>query len=286
MSVVTTDALVDGVHFQSARWPPSAVGYKAMAVNLSDIASMGAKPRYALLALCVPPTTSLRWLDSAAGGMAQACEAAGVDLVGGNVSRARDLSFTVTLIGEVRESLLLRRIGARPGDLVWMSGTAGDSALGLSSMLGRPGRARRLSYLESRHCRPQPRVALGQALAARRATTTAIDVSDGLLADLGHLLEASGVGARIELSRLPLSSAYRRAVRGLDDPFEAALFGGEDYELLFTSPPARAPAIESAARAARTAVSPIGEIKEGPGLLLVREDGVEVEARARGFRHL
>ncbi len=283
--VATTDALVDGVHFRSVIWPPRAVGGKAVAVNLSDLAAMGSKPCHALVALGLPSEFSEKWLRQAARGMASACSAAGVSLVGGNVTRASDLSFTLTLLGEAREDRLLKRSGARPGDIIYVSGTIGDSALGLESMLRRRHRPRRLNKLEARHCTPTARVELGLQLAGKRAASAAIDISDGLVADLGHLLAASGVGAEVLLEKIPLSLSYRRATAGTSNPFGAALSGGEDYELLFTAKPSRQEAIAAASRKAGVPVNPIGRIVEGKEARFIGLDGRLSKIGVGGWRH-
>lgn len=282
--VSTVDAFVEGVHFDRGRCPAEAVGHKALAVNLSDVASMGARPRWALLALGLPKGTDPRWLDAAARGMSSLARATGTVLVGGNVSGGDRLSLTVTLLAEARPGRVLRRDGARPGELVFVSGTVGDSAAGLRRLRALERRPRRLGVLEARHCRPTPRLALGAALAAERLASACIDVSDGLAADLGHLLEASGVGAEVRLAELPLSPAFRRQAG--EDGLELAVTGGEDYELVFTAPAKRAAAIGRAAEATGTPVAVVGEIVAGAGLVLRRPDGTVLHPARAGWSHL
>ncbi len=280
--VTTVDALVDGVHFDRRWLPASAVGHKALAVNLSDLAAMGATPRWALLALGLPQGIAPRWLDACARGMAALCEATGVTLVGGNVSGAAELSLTVTLLGEVAPARMLRRAGAKAGDLVCVTGTLGDAAVGLASLAGRTRPPSRLTGPARRQGRPEARLALGRALGG--IATACVDVSDGFAADLGHLLEASGVGAEVRLEDLPRSAAVRAAAPA-DDPFGPALSGGEDYELVFTVAPARLRRVRAAARRTGTQVTVVGAITAGRGLVLRDATGRRHRPRATGWRH-
>lgn len=260
--VVTVDAVVEGVHF-GAGFSPEDVGWKALAVNLSDLAAMGARPRHALVALGLPEGTREARLRGIARGLGACARAHRVTVAGGNVTRARDLSLTVTAIGFVEEGRAVLRSGARPGDLVAVTGTLGDAALGL-----RRGASRALAQ---RQRRPTPRVAAGMALAG--LVRAAIDVSDGFAQDLGHLCAASGVGARIGLEDLPLSPAYRRVARSLEDPFEPALAGGEDYELVVAIPPRALAAARAAARRARTPLTVVGRFVRGGGVVAVGSRG-------------
>jgi thiamine-monophosphate kinase len=272
--VATVDAVVEGVHFDR-RFTPEDVGWKALAVNLSDLAAMGARPLWALVALAMPAGTSSSAVKRMAAGLGACARAHRTAVVGGNVSRASELSLTVTLVGAVPEGRAVLRAGARPGDLVAVTGTLGDAALGL-----RPGAPR---ALVSRQRRPAPRLAAGRALAG--IVRAAIDVSDGLAQDLGHVCRASGVGARICLPDLPLSPAYRRVARRLPDPFAAALAGGEDYELVVAIPPASLERARAAARRARTPLTVIGRFVRGEGVRVVGARGEAVSV-PRGHDHL
>jgi thiamine-monophosphate kinase len=272
--VATVDAVVEGVHFD-ARFAPADVGWKALAVNLSDLAAMGARPLWALCALTTRRGEDPARLAGAGRGLAACARAHRVALVGGNVSRARQLSLTVTAVGAVPRGQALTRGGARPGDLLYVSGRLGEAALGLAPAA--PPRAR------ARQRRPAPRLALGRAL--RGVASACLDVSDGLLQDLGHLCQASGVGARVEAARLPLPDA-RAAARAGRDPLALACAGGEDYELLFAVPPARARALAAAAARARTPVTHIGALVRGAGVLLLDARGDAHSVRFRGHDHL
>jgi thiamine-monophosphate kinase len=270
--VATTDAVFEGVHFDG-RFSAADVGWKALAVNLSDLAAMGARPLWALVALALPRDTDPARVAGVARGLGACARLHGVTVVGGNVTRARQLSLTVTVVGGATHPL--RRDGARPGDAVMLSGTVGDAALGL--------RPRASAALARRQRRPTPRLALGRAL--HGIATAAIDVSDGLVQDLGHLCEASKVGASVRLEELPLSAAYRRATRRDADPWGPALSGGEDYELCATVPPRKVRSALDAAARAGTPLAVVGTILPGSGVQVVECHG-GLHAVRRGHDHL
>jgi thiamine-monophosphate kinase len=272
--VATVDAVVEGVHFDG-RFTPEDVGWKALAVNLSDLAAMGARPLWALVALGFPRETPAARLLGVARGAGACARDHRIAVVGGNVSRASELSVTVTVVGAVPEGRALRRDGARPGDLLLVTGTLGDAALGL-----RPGAP---AALARRQRRPTPRLPLGRALLG--IARAAIDLSDGLVQDLGHLCEASRVGAELEAAALPLSDAYLRAQRGAPDPLAPALGDGEDYELLVAVPHARLREAHAAARATRTPLAVIGRVVQGRGVRVLAPDGSDLPLPA-GHDHL
>lgn len=272
--VATVDAVVEGVHFDG-RSTPADVGWKALAVNLSDLAAMGARPVAALVALALPRETEAARIRGVARGLGACARAFGTPVVGGNVTRAGALSLTVTVLGAVPQGRAVLREGARPGDLVAVTGTLGDAALGLARGAAAP--------LARRQRRPTPRVGAGLALAG--LVRAAIDVSDGLVQDLGHLCTASRVGARIGLVDLPLSAAYRRAAVRLADPYAAALSGGEDYELVVAVPPSNLGAATAAAAAAGVRLTPIGRFVRGRGVRVVGVRGEPLAVPA-GHDHL
>jgi thiamine-monophosphate kinase len=272
--VATVDAVEEGVHFDG-RFTAADVGWKALAVNLSDLAAMGARPLWALVALGVPPGTPAARLAGVARGLGACARRFGIAVAGGNVTRAPGLSLTVTVVGCAARGRALRREGARPGDAVLVSGTLGEAALGLE-----PGAP---PVLARRQRRPQPRLALGRALTG--LASAAIDVSDGLVQDLGHLCRASGVGASVRLAELPLSPAYRRATAGRGDPWAAALSGGEDYELCVTVPGRLVPRALEAARAAATPLCVIGTVTRALGVQVARPAGGHHPV-TRGHDHL
>jgi thiamine-monophosphate kinase len=227
--VVTTDALVEDVHFRFSTQSARGLGRRALAVNLSDLAAMGARPLACLLSLAAPASSEAgRCLDLVRG-LVEVATQQGCPLVGGNVSRARETSITVTALGSVRADRALTRSAARPGDGLYVTGTLGGAALALARGERERVRLRRT---------PVPRLEAGRALARLASAGACIDVSDGLLADLGHVLEASQVGASLDADRLPTPRGFGAACRRLDlEPGRLALEGGEDYELLFTVRP-------------------------------------------------
>ena len=272
--VATVDAVEEGVHFD-ARFRPADVGWKALAVNLSDLAAMGARPLWALVALGVPPGATAARLAGVARGLGACARRFGIAVAGGNVTRAPGLSLTVTVVGSVRRGKALRREGARPGDAVLVSGTLGDAALGLER--GAP------PALTRRQRRPAPRLDLGRALVG--LASAAIDVSDGLVQDLGHLCDASRVGASLRLAELPLSAAYRRRTAGRDDPWRAALSGGEDYELCVTVPGPKVRRALAAARAAGCPLCVVGTVTRARGVQVAKPGGGHHPV-TRGHDHL
>lgn len=261
---LTTDVQVEGVHFLKAA-PAAAIGYRALAVNLSDIAAMGAEPSWMLLSL-VLPRVQAPWLREFSGSLARLAKREGVALVGGNLSRG-PLSITILLAGLVPAGGALRRDGARPGDDLYVSGMLGDAAGGLElARRGAPLRTAAARYLRRRFEYPTARVALGRAL--RGLASACIDVSDGLYLDAGRLLAASGCSATLELSAIPLSAPLRQlqGARALT----LALSGGEDYELCFSAPARHRDALTRLARRLRLRISRIGRVRRGSGGLELR----------------
>jgi thiamine-monophosphate kinase len=275
---VTTDAVVEGVHFRRADGPLEDVGHKALAVNLSDLAAMGARPRWFLCALAAPSLTRAE-ARALGRGMAALARRYRVKLLGGNVTRARELSLTLTAAGTALKPLL--RSSGKPGDVLYVSGTLGGARLGLSSLSGRLGR--RFVSAERRQRRPEPRVALG--LLAARYASCAMDVSDGFLQDVVALLAASRVGADVEVARLPVDPEVARAFPRPGQALRTALIGGEDYELLLGVPEKRARAFERACARARQRVQAVGRLVRRRGLRLLDADGRLLNLRPSGFDH-
>jgi thiamine-monophosphate kinase len=258
--LVTIDSMVEGVHFRRPWFPPEALGRKALSVNLSDIAACGGWPIACVVNLAIPDRLEPRFVERLYAGLRGAAAAEKVDLVGGNVTRADALAITLALIGEARRAIL-RRDTARPDDEIFVTGTVGDAAAGLRILQGKlraRGAVRR--FLLGRFLNPVARLRAGQRLSAMRPAPAAIDLSDGLWQDLGHILERSRAAAQIDADSIPLSPAYRAAIG--DDP-ELALGGGEDYELLFCARPGYSPAQLS--RRLGVAVHRIGRVSRGAG---------------------
>ncbi len=265
--VVTTDALVEGVHFDFAHETPQVAGRRALAANLSDLAAMGARPLGFVVALSAPAATPVARALGMARGMLELAVRFACPLVGGNLARASELSVAITVIGAVRRGRALLRSGARVGDRVFITGTLGGAALARAR-----GRVRSAA---------EPRVAAGRALARMRGIGACIDVSDGLAGDLAHVCRASGVRARIEAVRVPMPRGFAAAcARAGCDPARLALAGGEDYELLFTARGANARA-EPLSRRLGVAVTEIGRIEVGKPALL----GLPRAFGAGGYRH-
>ncbi|WP_372871777.1 thiamine-phosphate kinase [Shewanella sp.] len=277
---VSCDTLVEGVHFY-ADMPASALGHKALAVNLSDLAAMGAEPAWFTLGLSLPSVDEA-WLAGFSEGLFEAAEYYGIALIGGDTTQSPVKVVAITVNGQVPEGKALTRYGARNGDWVYVTGTLGDSALGLVLLRGRlQSRPEHKEFLIDRHYRPTPRVLAGQAL--RGLASSAIDLSDGLVSDITHILKASHVGAHIEVDKLPLSQAMKDSV-SVEQALSYALTGGEDYELLFTVPEAQRGALEIALAHAGVKFVRIGQITTGNGLKLMR-NGEPFAPVNKGFEH-
>jgi thiamine-monophosphate kinase len=283
--VVTVDAIVEGVHYLPDD-PPDLVAKKLLRVNLSDLAAKGARPLHYLLAMALPARLGDDWVARFAAGLGEDQRYYGVDLLGGDsVATPGPAVLSLTALGDVTAGMEIRRSGARPGDRVWVSGTIGDAWLGLHALRGGysdlPAAER--EFLAARFRLPEPRVALGPCLAG--LAHAMCDVSDGLVADLGHICEASGVGATVSLAAVPLSIAAKTILaEGWAAP-EALVTGGDDYELLFAAPPEATPAIERLAAELAVPIAAIGTIEEGAGVRLVDADGREVPVAAAGWTH-
>lgn len=281
--LTTSDMLVEGVHFDLSFTDPWRLGRKSLAVNLSDIAAMGGVPCDFLLSLAIPPGLSVEFLDRFTEGMLSLAEEHGVSLIGGDTCRSpAGLVISVTLHGEQLPERIVHRSGARPGDRIFVTGTVGDSALGLELLR----RGSRDGWAVMRHLDPSPRVAFGRALAEAGLATAMIDVSDGILADLGHILEHSGGGARVAADLLPLSPSFRaEAPQVAPVPAVLALTGGEDYELLFTVACGREEEVGSLCRGCGLAATAIGEVTPGSGIRVVDAAGRELAIAHGGYNH-
>lgn len=279
---LTTDSLIEGVHFERRHTTGRLLGRKALAVNLSDLAAVGADPRHALIALGLPEDVDEPFFDELFEGIAELAGEHRVAVVGGNISRAPALLITVTAVGDLDGPPLERR-GAKPGDLLVVTGPVGSAALGLGLLAeGREDLDDEERELVRRHLDPEPKVAVGQAL--RLMARAGIDISDGLAQDAGHLAAASRCGVRIELGKLPVSPAYHRLTEGLDDPWLPALAGGEDYELLLAIPPELLHTAQLTANGAGSLLYDIGVLVQGEGVVVIDEAGGERPA-PKGWEH-
>lgn len=277
--VIAKDALVEGVHFLPDD-PPELVAGKLLRVNLSDLAAMGAEPLAYLTVIARPATLSDAWLEGFAAGLRRDQERFGLHLIGGDtVATPGPLLLSLTILGLVPRGTALLRRGARPDELVCVSGTIGDAALGLRILRGLAAPEDLALPLVERYRTPQPRLELGRAL--RGLASAAIDISDGLLADLGHILEASGLGAVIEAPRVPLSAP----ARALPGARLSALTGGDDYELLFTLPVEREAELPALAARLQLPLTVIGRTRSEPGLEVRDEHGRPIAVAKTGWRH-
>lgn len=280
--VITTDGFLENVHFLGNAHPPEVVGYKALARAASDIAAMGARPRYFFLTLGLPTHRLGDWLDRMLGGMARLARRHGMRLAGGDTLRNATVVFSLTVIGESATGRSVLRSGARPGDFVFVSGTLGGAQLGLELVLRGLYKERAARPLLRPHFYPPLRAGLGMRLAAQQLASAMIDLSDGLSTDLGHLCRSSGVGARIELARLPAVRIPAALVGHGFAPQELALHGGEDYELLFTVSPHKARRLAPTLAGAR--LTCIGEITRSKKVVLLSPEG-ELPLEPRGWDH-
>lgn len=293
-AVATCDAQVEGRHFVRAVVTPEQVGRKALAVNLSDIAAMGATPRAALVSLMLPAETPIEWLDGLYAGLRAEAAEFGVAIIGGNVAATSGpLIVDVTLLGQVARGRAVLRSGGGVGDRLYVTGTLGAAAAGLLTFGGRSPTGLEvvdsvLAEVRAAHLTPQPRVNVGIALANTGAITAMLDVSDGLAADLAHLCARSEVGALVDSAALPIDAATRAvAVAYGRDPLELAMSGGEDYELLFAARAGTDDAVAAAVAAAGGTARAIGWLTEPAlGMRVRGEDGAEAQLLARGWDHL
>lgn len=262
--VVTTDAITAGVHFIGNE-DANLIAKKLLRVNLSDLAAKGAVPRCYFLTLMLPENTEEAWVARFAHGLAEDQKTFGIHLAGGDTTATTGpLALSLTALGTVKGTML-RRSGATAGNAVYVSGTLGEAAAGLACLQGKQPRN---AALERRYLLPEPRLALGKALLERGIATACMDISDGLVQDLGHICEASGVAATIEASLVPRNDAS----------LEAALSGGDDYELLFTVPAAKAPEVPQGC-------TPIGRITQGSGVVVLDAQAKPMTLKRAGYKH-
>ncbi len=288
--LLTTDTLAEGVHFDRSYSSARNLGRKSVAVNLSDIAAMGGKPLYLLLSLNLTSDIDKRWIGKYLRGFESAINPFDTSLIGGNVTSARnDLAFTVTAIGEVKRGKRVDRSGAKVGDFIYVTGTVGDSAVGLDILQRGSTKHNALEKrLITRHLEPTPRIEWGYLLGDKKLVSSMIDVSDGLALDLSRLIDASSAGAEIDLEAIPLSKDLVVSSEG-ELPWERILAGGEDYELLFTVRPSARPEVEHLIeRGMLTAVS-IGRVTKPPSgsnrVKIIDSSGGDFVLENRGWFH-
>lgn len=289
MSLLTSDMLVEGIHFDLDFTTPFHLGAKSVAVNISDVAAMGGKPRWFLLSLALPGHMDVSFIDDFCAGAAQLANKFGVKLIGGDTVASPDkIIISITLVGEEDGTDPIRRDGASEGDQIFLTGTVGDSGAGLSLLRGGTSRdSNNKSHVEliMRHISPTPRIKESEFIASRKIATSMIDVSDGLLQDLTHICRGSGVKGKIWLDRVPLSGSFRVAAEELDLEDDFPLSCGEDYELLFTVPLERVESLDLLEKEFSCKVTHIGEIASGEGIALYDSFNNEIECRHYGYEH-
>ncbi|MEQ9620056.1 MAG: thiamine-phosphate kinase [Deltaproteobacteria bacterium] len=283
--LATTDCQVENVHFVKSLISPAMLARKSVAVSVSDIGAMGGVPKFILASLGFPKDENESLIDELISGFRSSEEEFGVRLIGGNLSSSEKLFLDVTALGEVDPDNLVRRSGASAGDSIYVSGTLGDSALGMK-FLGNAKEVKEASYLIARHLSPEPRLALGKELAERGLATSMIDVSDGLLLDLERITVNQGLGAEVRLTDVPVSADYDEFVsRYSGDRYELALSGGEDYELLFTSPSENSEQIDKLSHSLDLSITEIGRVTSEDLVRVIDANGDEISLNRRGFVH-
>ncbi len=281
--VATADAIVERVHFLASD-PPATIAQKALRVNLSDLAAKGAKPAGYLMTLALPPDCTARWLRGFARGLALDQRAFGVSLLGGDTTQTDGpLTVAITALGFVQTGKMVQRSGARSGDLVYVTGTIGDAGTGLSLLKKRLKPRDGAKFLISRYRLPTPRLSLGQRL--HGVANATIDVSDGLMADVGHIAEVSGVRIVLQAESIPLSRPFRTHIEERKDQIVRAATSGDDFEIVFTCPPARAAKVEALRMRTGVPIAMIGRVQRGRGVVLQDKDGRPIRVRRAGYTH-
>jgi len=281
-TILTTDWFLEGTHFSRKFHPADAVGWKCLARAVSDVAAMGGEPRCFLLNLALPGSCTGKWIEEFLGGLRRASRRLGCPLVGGDTTRRNEILINLCVVGEVKEGRAVKRLRARAGDRIFVSGRLGEAELGLR-LLEKKKQAggKRASRLFRKHLYPEPRTGLGRWLGGNRIATAMMDLSDGLSSDLARFCEASGVGARIYLSKLPLASEIFSREFNAAEQMNAALHGGDDYELLFSVPSGRAAGISRKFSGIR--LTEIGDITTEAGIRLIKSSGEAVPLSAGGW---
>jgi len=284
--VLSCDAFLEGVHFPAKADPPDSVGFKSLVRAVSDLAAMGATPRFFMLTLALPAARTGAWLDAFLRGMGRAARQLKMRLIGGDTSRFPFVSISITVLGEITSGRAVTRAGARPGDILYVTGRLGQAQLGLElvknwSFSELKGRLTRQNWLFRQHLYPQIRVQLGAWLAQHRIASAMMDISDGLSTDLSRLCVASGVGARLWAERIPRIEIPAQFRKLRLDSLQMALDGGDDYELLFTVPRGRAKLLRKAPQFSD--ITAIGEIERGTRILLVGADGRQKPLKPGGW---
>ncbi|MBI5748057.1 MAG: thiamine-phosphate kinase [Nitrospinae bacterium] len=284
--ITTTDALVEGIHFKLDYIEPYQLGIKSININLSDIAAMGGIPLYALLSIAAPPNFSVKFMGEFFKGIKDGAKRYKVSIIGGNVSSSKnELSINITILGEVEKKYMVLRNGAKAGDKIFVTGWLGDSAAGLAILKkGQGARGKGQEKLINKHLMPIPRLTEGRFLAVKKLATSMIDISDGLASDIRRICEESNVGANIFTKNIPISRELKSEIRNPKSEINLALYGGEDYELLFAVKPEKAGKLKSLWEDMKIPITMIGEITKR-GINLVNTDGKAIPLTKEGYNH-
>ncbi len=283
--LATVDSQVEGVHFVKGLISAKELGRKSIAVSVSDIGAMGGIPKFFLASVGFSGDEDEGFLEQLMDGFQLGAEEFKVDLIGGNLSSSQKLFLDITVLGEVEAHLIVKRSSAKSGDIIYVSGTLGDSALGLRVLQSKTNREKNW-FLISRHILPQPRLKLGRELAKRRLVTSMIDISDGLILDLERITIEHGLGAEIYIEQTPISSYYRDCISDFTkDLYDLALSGGEDYELLFTSPKEKREEIKEISEKLNIKITEIGCVTTKPRVMVLDCNRNEIKVKRRGFIH-
>lgn len=283
--VATTDSQVEDVHFIKSLITPEKLARKSVAVSVSDIGAMGGIPKYILASAGFSKDEDEEYLERMIDGFKESEKEFGIEIIGGNLSSSEKIFLDITAFGEVEPEKVVRREGASEGDLIYVSGTLGDSALGLRLLKGGAWPESGEEAVE-RHLKPMPRLALGRGLAISGCATSMIDVSDGLLLDLGRITVQKGLGARVYAEKIPISDSFKELAQSYtEDMFQLSLSGGEDYELLFTSKEDNKEKVFDIAKDTGTQVTEIGVVSASPKIEIIDSEGAEINFKQRGFVH-
>ena len=279
--IATTDALVEGIHFNLDYTKPYQLGIKSININLSDIAAMGGIPLYVLLSIAVPQNFSVKFINEFLMGVKEGAQRYKVSVIGGNVSSSKnEFSINITILGEVEKKYMLLRKGAKAGDKIFVTGYLGNSAAGMKILKSGQWQKK----LIERHLMPSPRLTEGRFLAVRGLATSMIDISDGLASDIRRICEESNVGANIFIKNIPISRELKSEIRNPKSEINLALYGGEDYELLFTVKPENVRKLKSLWKNMKTPITMIGEITKR-GINLVNTDDKAIPLTKEGYNH-
>lgn len=284
--LLSSDLLVEDTHFIHKWHDPYLLGRKSVAVNISDIAAMGGTPRFLLSSLVLPPHISEEWLESWQDGVKSMLDMFSCTLIGGDVSRGKHLVIDIMVIGRMHPDHVVYRSGAAAGDDIYVSGNLGSSAAGLTLLKNNRSRELDFTDLIDTHFNPQPQVEVGRLLAKKRLASSMQDISDGIATDLSHICVASNISSRIEAKRIPMDEKVIQVANLFStNPLEYALYGGEDYQLLFTSHPKNRQHIQEIALQTKTPLTRIGQTLKGPPRVVLEMDGQEEDITFRGFEH-